>query len=149
MDPPDAFFEIPARPRKCGSTQGDFAGVKGLRLAICMLRIFAQSICQTLFYLLRRRRWRTAQSAFCNTAVSDPFFRHLRIHCVLLRSRRWHAEEIAVSTLSPCSVSNVSELFSLVAQHCFGLFGWRRVPSEGPAAGPGAQREPGVLENVW
>jgi hypothetical protein len=94
MDPPDAFLENYTRgaphPRRFCRRQS--------RLA--MLRMFPlpQSICQTLFYLLRRRRCRRAQSAFCNLATAVSVYSLDTCECVLLRSRRWHGEENAVST---------------------------------------------------
>jgi hypothetical protein len=50
MDPPDAFLEIHERPRKCGSNRAKeiLQASKGWP---CMLRMFAQSICQTLCIL--------------------------------------------------------------------------------------------------
>ncbi len=83
MDPPDAFLENYTRgaphPRKFCRRQS--------RLA--MLRMFPlpQSICQTLFYLLRRRRCRRAQSAFCNLATAISVYSLDTCECVLLRSR--------------------------------------------------------------
>jgi hypothetical protein len=88
MDPRDAFLEIPQRPRKCGSAQGDFAGVKaGWPCCVC-LHCHSRSV----------RLFLSAETAALeDAAISILQHRSIRsinsldtCECVLLRGRRWH-----------------------------------------------------------
>ncbi len=107
MDPPDAFLEIPERPRKCGSTQADFAGVKaGWPCCVWLHSRFVRHYficCDGGVGGRRNQHFATPQYPVHSLDTCE---------CVLLRSRRWHGEENAVSTLCSCSLRNVSELFS-------------------------------------
>ncbi len=68
----------PERPRKCSMwlRPRRFCSVKAGWPCFVCFKLHRRSV-ETLFYLLRRRHWRTAHLAF-NTAVSGPFSRHLR-----------------------------------------------------------------------